>query len=188
MTDPFADVPRGGTPVIRTACFPYPGTVTIETPNGAKTTGDVLLTLSLNLALKHVNLTDATKVEYGSAHGETIERGCRHLIMQHWNGLGNLDATPELDRALGELGGVFSGEVPGLWGDRRFIALIGVGSDRHGNLYVACGPDARTHGGTAVIRSLTPEGRLNWSVMSTEWLNVVDVDRASDANALYGSE
>jgi hypothetical protein len=33
-----------------------------------------------------------------------------------------------------------------------------------------------------------PEGRLNWSVMSTESLNVVDVDRASDAHALYGSK
>jgi hypothetical protein len=36
----------------------------------------------------------------------------------------NLDATPKLDRALGELGGVFSGEVSGRWGDSRFIAQL----------------------------------------------------------------
>ena len=87
VTDPFADVPRGGAPVVRTAFFPYPGTVTIETPNGPKTIGDVLLTLSLKLALEQVNLADATKVEYDSAHGETIQRvefASREPAMEDW--------------------------------------------------------------------------------------------------------
>ncbi|MCL4205220.1 MAG: hypothetical protein KJ000_22280 [Pirellulaceae bacterium] len=100
----------------------------------------------------------------------------------------NLDTKPELERVLGEPGGIFAGETAGRWGDQRFIAPIGVGSDADGNLYVACGPYAGTHGGTAVIRSFTPVGRLNWSVLSTEWLDTVDVDGASNGSVLYGSK
>jgi hypothetical protein len=41
----------------------------------------------------------------------------------------NLDTNPELERVLGEPGGIFAGDTPGRWGDHRFIAPIGVGSD-----------------------------------------------------------
>ncbi|MHB9008258.1 MAG: NHL repeat-containing protein [Limisphaerales bacterium] len=99
----------------------------------------------------------------------------------------HLDTAPELERTLGEPGGVFGGERPGAFGDRRFIAPIGVGADARGNLYVACGPYAGTHGGTAILQSYAPDGRLNWRILSSEWLDTVDVDRSSDATLLYGS-
>lgn len=89
----------------------------------------------------------------------------------------DIDRAPELERTLGEPGGVFAGDRPGAFGDRRFIAPIGVGGDERGNLYVACGPYGGTHGGTAIIQSYAPDGRLNWRVLSTEWLDTVDVDR-----------
>jgi len=95
---------------------------------------------------------------------------------------------PQLEHTLGERGGVFAGPVAGAFGDHRFILPIGVGGDAQGNLYVACGPYAATHGGTAIIQSYTPDARQNWRVMSTEWLDTVDVDRSTDATALFGSK
>lgn len=43
VTDPFVDIEKGQPPAVRTACFPYPGNVTVETPDGPKVLGDVLL-------------------------------------------------------------------------------------------------------------------------------------------------
>lgn len=100
----------------------------------------------------------------------------------------NLDRQPELERTLGERGGVYGGATPGAFGEGRFIAPIGVGGDAQGNVYVACGPYGGAHGGTAIIQSYSPEGRLNWRVMSTEWLDTVDVDRSTDGTVLFGSK
>lgn len=101
---------------------------------------------------------------------------------------GNPDAVPQLQSTFGEPGGVFAGPVVGEFGERRFIAPIGVGADAQGNLYVASGPYAETHGGTTVIEGYAPGGNLNWRVMSTEWLDTVDADRSADATVLYGSK
>lgn len=91
-----------------------------------------------------------------------------------------------LDRTLGVEGGAFAGPVPGMFGDDRFVSPIGVGADAQGNIYVACGPYAKTHGGTTIIRSFSPDGRLNWRVMSTQWLDTVDFDRGSAGRVLFG--
>ncbi|HEX8911061.1 MAG TPA: hypothetical protein VF796_01795 [Humisphaera sp.] len=99
----------------------------------------------------------------------------------------NLDGEPERERTLGEKGGVFAGPTRGAFADRRFICPVGVGGDAQGNVYVACGPYAKTHGGTAVIQGYGPDDRLNWRVMSTEWLDTVDVDRGADGGVLFGS-
>lgn len=101
---------------------------------------------------------------------------------------GQLERQPQLEQTLGEPGGVFGGTTPGAFGDHRFIAPTGVGGDAQGNVYVACGPYAGTHGGTAIIQSYNLKGQLNWRVMSTEWLDTVDVDRTSDGTVLYGSK
>jgi Restriction endonuclease len=66
VTDPFTGIRRGKKPVVRTACFPYPGNVSIETPDGPKTLGDVLLRVALSLEAEQVSLEEATKVEYAS--------------------------------------------------------------------------------------------------------------------------
>lgn len=86
-TDPFVGIEKGGRPVIRTACFPYPGTVTINTPSGPKTIGDVVLSVSLSLELERVDLAAATKVEYSSPEGEALQRvefASREPGMQDW--------------------------------------------------------------------------------------------------------
>ncbi len=46
-TEPFAGIAKGMLPVERTACFPYPGNVTADTPDGSMRLGDVILTVSL---------------------------------------------------------------------------------------------------------------------------------------------
>jgi hypothetical protein len=73
-TDPFVDIVKGEKPVIRTACFPYPGNVVIETPEGEKILGDVLLSVALSLDVEKVDLESAQKVKYECPDGEVIQR------------------------------------------------------------------------------------------------------------------
>ena len=73
-TDPFADIPKYGPPIIRTACFPYPGTVFVDTPSGTYELGDVLVSFSLSLEPEIVNLDEAKKVEYSSHKESSIQR------------------------------------------------------------------------------------------------------------------
>jgi hypothetical protein len=73
-TDPFADIEKGQAPVIKTACFPYPGNVTIETDEGPKLLGDILLSLSLWLDIEQIDLDSARKLEYTSPQGEAFHR------------------------------------------------------------------------------------------------------------------
>jgi hypothetical protein len=64
--DPFDGIFKAQPPVLRMACFPYPGTVTIETPEGPHVLGDVLLTVALWIEAEQVSLDAAQKVEYTS--------------------------------------------------------------------------------------------------------------------------
>lgn len=73
-TDPFAGMEKGGNPEIKTACFSYPGTVIVETPDGPKRVGDVFLSVSLALEVEQVDLESAKKIEYSSSDGDTIHR------------------------------------------------------------------------------------------------------------------
>jgi hypothetical protein len=73
-TDPYADIISGARPVIRTACFPYPGNVTVVTPGRLVTIGDVLLSVWLSIEVEQVDLASATKIEYSSREGDTIQR------------------------------------------------------------------------------------------------------------------
>lgn len=98
----------------------------------------------------------------------------------------DIESKPTLERAIGVEGGVFAGPTPGRFGDDRFVSPIGVGADAAGNIYVACGPYAKTHGGTTIIRCFSPRGRLKWRVLSTQWLDTVDFDRGSAGQALFG--
>lgn len=73
-TDPFSEIPRNGVPLVKTACFPYLGNVTIETPNGPKQLGDVLLSVALSLEVEQVSLDAAKKVEYRDLDGDALQR------------------------------------------------------------------------------------------------------------------
>lgn len=73
-TNPFADIEKGRTPVVKTACFPFPGNVTVNTPEGPKEIGDVLLSVALSLEVEQIDLESARKVEYTSPDGAAIQR------------------------------------------------------------------------------------------------------------------
>jgi len=62
-TDPFEGIIKGQAPTVRTACFPYAGNATVDTPDGPKEIGDVLLSLALWLEVETVDLDRAKKVE-----------------------------------------------------------------------------------------------------------------------------
>src|SRR5205085_6378675 len=73
-TDPFKGIIKGQDPTIRTACFPYAGDVTVDTPGGSKEIGDVLLSLALWIEVEIVDLATAKKVEYASRQSPEIQR------------------------------------------------------------------------------------------------------------------
>lgn len=73
-TDPFSGVFAGERPIVKTVGFPYPGNVTVDTPNGTKFIGDVLLSFAVWLETERVALVDAKKVAYASSDSPTIQR------------------------------------------------------------------------------------------------------------------
>ena len=73
-TDPFAGIERGTGPEVRTAVFPYPGNVTVETADGPKLLGDVMLSVALSIDIEQVTLDQARRVEYTSPDGKAIQR------------------------------------------------------------------------------------------------------------------
>lgn len=72
--DPFEGVEKAQPPILRTACFPYPGTVTLTTTDGPIQLGDVILTIALWIEAEHVALDAADKVEYTSENTQALQR------------------------------------------------------------------------------------------------------------------
>ena len=72
--DPFDGIQKAQPPVFWTACFPYPGTVTVATADGPCLLGDVLLTVALWIEAEQVTLDAAHKVEYASEKMSAIQR------------------------------------------------------------------------------------------------------------------
>jgi hypothetical protein len=73
-TDPFTGIEKGCAPEVRTTCFAYPGNVSVETDDGPKILGDVLLSMALWLETEEVRLDAARKVEYTSKEGVALQR------------------------------------------------------------------------------------------------------------------
>jgi hypothetical protein len=73
-TNPFVGILKGQRPSIRTACFPYPGNVTVDTATGPQRIGDVLLSVALSLEVEKVDLEAARKVEYGVSAAPSLQR------------------------------------------------------------------------------------------------------------------
>jgi hypothetical protein len=98
----------------------------------------------------------------------------------------NLLGPPVFMRTrFGQKGGIFSGEIPGKFGDLRFNNPTGVGTDAAGNIYVAS--DGQSGGGGTVLESYTWEGKLNWRLFGLEFVDMGDFDPASDTD-LYTKE
>ncbi|MGH6926568.1 MAG: restriction endonuclease [Propylenella sp.] len=74
VTNPYDGIAKGQRPVVRTACFPYPGNVTMDTADGPKRIGDVLLSIALWLDVEMVRLEEAKKVEYGAPTAPELQR------------------------------------------------------------------------------------------------------------------
>lgn len=73
-TDPFEGIEKAQPPVLRTACFPYPGTVTLTTAEGTTQLGDVMLTVALWIEAEHVPLETAHKTAYTSESAQDLQR------------------------------------------------------------------------------------------------------------------
>jgi hypothetical protein len=86
---------------------------------------------------------------------------------------------------FGEPGGIFS--TQGVFGDRRFNDIQALGCDRLGNIYLA--HDGQTGGGGTVLESYTlADGRLNWRLFGLTFVDMADVDPASDTDVFTKEE
>ena len=72
-TDPFEGVEKAQSPILRTACFPYPGTVTIAGGEERCLLGDVILTVALWIEAETISLHCARKVEYASDDNTALQ-------------------------------------------------------------------------------------------------------------------
>lgn len=97
-----------------------------------------------------------------------------------------LDAQPRLAGTFGVRGGVFA-EPRGQIGPQRFNGLTGVGADAAGNLYVAC-KGVGLGSQCVTIESYTPAGKPNWRLEGLLFVDIGDVDSASDGKTYYTRE
>ena len=81
-TDPFEGVEKAQSPIFRTACFPYPGTVTIAAGEERCLLGDVILTVALWIESEEISLDSARKVEY-VADAETAFQRVEFTSLRH---------------------------------------------------------------------------------------------------------
>lgn len=72
--NPFSDIERGAPPVIRTACFPYPGNVTVQTSTAPARLGDVILSIALSIEVEKVTIEEANKVSYRGSGRTDLQR------------------------------------------------------------------------------------------------------------------
>src|SRR5690606_38066504 len=74
VAHPFRGLHIGNSAIRRSACFPYPGNVTVELPCGPIILGDVVLCVALWLEVETVTLEQAGKHSYASPTGEAVQR------------------------------------------------------------------------------------------------------------------
>ena len=74
VANPYASLPKMVPPVVRSACFPYPGNVTVDAPTGQMSLGDVILTVALWWEAEPVWQSAATMVSYGSSETDGHHR------------------------------------------------------------------------------------------------------------------
>lgn len=99
----------------------------------------------------------------------------------------NITTAPTLSGTFGVLGGIYSGDVPGLAGPLRLRSMNGVGEDAAGNIYVVqSGAGLDLSGGEPghgiQIQSYTSAGVLNWELHALEWISLATVDPQSEAD------
>ena len=84
--------------------------------------------------------------------------------------------NPRLVGTLGQKGGIRAGRV-GAFGDWKLNHPHALGCDARGNVYIAHGDSSG--GGSTVLESYAPSGRLNWRLLGLEFVDMADQDMAS---------
>ncbi len=84
-----------------------------------------------------------------------------------------LDKEPVMAGTLGQVSGIYSG-TSGQFGLLKFNHPMGVGADDRGNIYVAS--SGSSGGGSTVLESYSPGGKLNWRLFGLEFVDMADVD------------
>jgi len=97
----------------------------------------------------------------------------------------NVVESPRLADTFGVKEGIFSG-TPGEFGPLKFNHPSAIGCDGRGNLYVA--QDGQSGGGGTVLESYAPEGKLNWRLFGLEFVDMADLDPASEADLFTKEE
>ena len=87
---------------------------------------------------------------------------------------------------FGQRGGISSG-TPGAFGDRKFNRVTAIGIDGADNVVVA--QDGQSGGGGTVLESYRlRDGKLNWRLLGLTFVDMADVDAASDTDVFTKEE
>lgn len=87
---------------------------------------------------------------------------------------------------FGEPGGIASG-TPGAFADRKLNHVTALGMDAKGNLTLA--QDAQSGGGGTVLESYRlADGKLNWRLMGLTFVDMAQIDPASDTDVFTKEE
>jgi hypothetical protein len=92
---------------------------------------------------------------------------------------------PRLAGTFGVRGGIYA-HPSGRFGDLRFNMPSAVGSDAAGNIYVA--HRGSTGGGSTMLESYTANGTLHWRLFGLHFVDMADVDPASDTEVFTKEE
>ena len=72
--DPYAEIEKAAPPITRTARIRYPGTVTVDTPNGSARLGYVFLSTAMWIEPEFVTIEEASKLRYNGDGDVGIQR------------------------------------------------------------------------------------------------------------------
>ncbi|WP_165227550.1 hypothetical protein [Aquisphaera insulae] len=93
--------------------------------------------------------------------------------------------SPRPAGSFGAKGGIYSG-TPGAVGPLKFNRPSAVAADAAGNLYVAT--DGQTDWGGTSLECYRPDGSLNWRLLGVEFVDMADVDPASNTDIFTKEE
>ncbi len=98
---------------------------------------------------------------------------------------------PKLKGTFGKKGGIYAEK--GVFSDLTFSNPLGVGVDGKGNIYVANSAssaiEAGGGGGSTILESYTPEGKLNWRLFGLHFIDCADFDpKSPDEIDVYTKE
>jgi len=98
----------------------------------------------------------------------------------------DVSGEPTLIRTVGRKGGLRAGKVAGAIEPDKFYGLRGANFDEQGNLYI--GMDVGFGAAGTALLGLSPEGEQRWRLNCLAFVDVFDVDPASDGTVLYSTQ